>query len=159
MAARFQDERGEWGPTGRDDFFLLRLAFFPSPLVGEGGIGGRRPPYLGKDADALHRLWARSGSETDEGFVSAERTPHPLSLREGTFSHKGRRKKTRGEQRNYFPAFLPRGWLSRCRRSRCMRMWAASAEVFASAMARSKAVRASSLRPSCIRNAPRTPKK
>ena len=45
----------------------------PSPLVGEGGS-------------------TRSGSETDEGFVSAERTPHPPSLREGTFSHKGRRK-------------------------------------------------------------------
>jgi hypothetical protein len=33
----------------------------------------------------------RSGSETDEGSVSAERTPHP-ALR-ATFSHKGRRKK------------------------------------------------------------------
>ena len=38
-------------------------------------------------------------------------------------------------------------------------MWAASADVLASAMARSKATRASSLRPSCIKNAPRTPKK
>jgi hypothetical protein len=65
----------------------------------------------------------------------------------------------RADKVPYFPAFLPRSWLSRCRRSRCMRMCAASAEVFASAMARSKAVRASSLRPSCIRNAPRTPKK
>jgi hypothetical protein len=33
----------------------------------------------------------RSGSETDEGSASAERTPHPPSLRYGTFSHKGRR--------------------------------------------------------------------
>src|SRR5258705_12187820 len=71
----------------------VAVGAFPSPLVGEGGTGGRRPPYLEKDADALHRLWTRSGSETDEGAVSAERTPHPPSLREGTFSHKGRRKK------------------------------------------------------------------
>src|SRR5258707_1120708 len=47
---------------------------FPSPLVGEGGS------------------LTRSGSETDEGSVSAERTPHPPCLRQGTFSHKGRRK-------------------------------------------------------------------
>src|SRR5258705_11596780 len=47
---------------------------FPSPLVGEGAIGGRRPPYF-EDADALHRLWTRSGSETDEGSVSADRDP------------------------------------------------------------------------------------
>src|SRR3954469_3263223 len=46
---------------------------FPSPLVGEGGS------------------LTQSGSETDEGSVSAERTPHP-ALR-ATFSHKGRRKK------------------------------------------------------------------
>src|SRR5579883_1720510 len=59
----------------------------------------------------------------------------------------------------YVPAFLPGGLLSRIRRSRCMRMWAASAEVLARAMARSKATRASSLRSSCIRKAPRTPKK
>ncbi|MEH2550915.1 hypothetical protein V1283_007560 [Bradyrhizobium sp. AZCC 2262] len=38
----------------------------------------------------MHRLWTRSGGETDEGSVSAERTPHP-ALR-ATFSHKGRRK-------------------------------------------------------------------
>src|SRR5258705_10485419 len=43
---------------------------FPSPLVGEGGIGGRRPPYF-EDAGALHRLWLRSGGETDEGAASA----------------------------------------------------------------------------------------
>ena len=43
----------------------------PFPLVGEGGS------------------LTRSGSETDEGSVSAERTPHP-ALR-ATFSHKGRR--------------------------------------------------------------------
>src|SRR5207248_8356318 len=48
-------------------------ALFPSPLVGEGGS------------------LARSDSETDEGSVSAERTPHP-ALR-ATFSHKGRRGK------------------------------------------------------------------
>jgi len=40
----------------------------------------------------------------------------------------------------YFPA-LTRGWLSRIRRSRCIRIWAASAEVLASAMARSKGLR------------------
>ena len=80
-------------------------------------------------------------------------------LHRASFPHEGRRKEASEKGRDYFPAFLPRGWLSRCRRSRCMRMWAASAEVFASAMARSKAVRASSLRPSCIRKAPRTPKK
>ena len=57
------------------------------------------------------------------------------------------------------PAFAPRGVLSRISRSKCMRMWAASADVLASAMARSNATRASSLRSSCIRNAPLTPKK
>jgi len=31
-------------------------------------------------------------SATDEGFASAERTPHPPSLREGTLSHKGTHK-------------------------------------------------------------------
>ena len=39
-------------------------------------------------------LWekvARTKSATDEGSLSAETTPHPPSLREGTFSHKGRR--------------------------------------------------------------------
>src|SRR5258705_7118039 len=35
-----------------------------------------------------------SGSETDEGSVSAERTPHPPTLRSGTFSHKGEGKKS-----------------------------------------------------------------
>jgi hypothetical protein len=29
-------------------------------------------------------------SATDEGSVSAERTPHPASLREATLSHRGR---------------------------------------------------------------------
>ncbi len=48
-----------------------RSAPFPSPLVGEGGIGGRSAAVLRKDADALHRLWTRSGGETDEGSVSA----------------------------------------------------------------------------------------
>src|SRR5436190_7823017 len=56
------------------------------------------------------------------------------------------------------PPLAPFGRLSRIRRSRCIRMWAASADVLARAMARSKAMRASSLRPSCIRKAPRTPK-
>ncbi len=32
-----------------------------------------------------------SSFETDEGSVSTQRTPHPPSLRSGTFSHKGRR--------------------------------------------------------------------
>ena len=78
----------------------IKLGFFPSPLVGEGGIGGRRPPYLEKDADALHRLWPRSGGETDKGSVSAERTPHPPPLRYGIFSHKGRREEPNLIQRN-----------------------------------------------------------
>jgi hypothetical protein len=99
----------------------------------------------------------------DEGFSPRIKTPHPSRCRFAPAIHllpqgeKGRPARREGRKR-YFPAFLPRGWLSRCRRSRCMRMWAASAEVLASAMARSKAVRASSLRPSCIRKAPRTPK-
>src|SRR6267378_7181117 len=64
----------------------------PSPLVGEGGIGDRRPPYLEKDADALHRLWTRSGSETGEGSVSADRDPSSVAdCVRATFSHKGRR--------------------------------------------------------------------
>src|SRR4051794_5141090 len=110
---------------------------FPSPVVGEGGS------------------LARSDGEPDEGLSPRIETPHP-ALR-ATFSHKGRRK--RDCLWSYFPALTPRGVLSRCRRSRCMRMWAASAEVLASAMARSKAIAASSLRPSCIKKAPRTPKK
>ena len=42
----------------------------------------RRPPaaVLRKERRCLHRPWARSGSETDEGSASAERTPHPPSL-------------------------------------------------------------------------------
>ncbi len=47
----------------------------------------------------------------------------------------------------------------RARRSRCMRMCAASTAVLASPIARSNAARASSLRPSCASSAPRTPKK
>src|SRR5260370_16908049 len=35
-------------------------AFFPSPLVGEGCIGGLLPPSLDRNADTLHRLWIRS---------------------------------------------------------------------------------------------------
>src|SRR5258705_8946088 len=61
---RMRSERRADGIAGRA---------FPSPLVGEGGS------------------LTRSGSETDEGSVSAERTPHPPCLRQGTFSHKGRR--------------------------------------------------------------------
>jgi len=50
----------------------------------------------GHDAErfsSLLPLWekvARTQSAPDEGFVSAERTPHPSSLREATLSHKGR---------------------------------------------------------------------
>src|SRR5437773_10920445 len=55
------------------DWLVNRAGFFPSPLVGEGGS------------------IAQGAIETDEGPVSAERTPHP-ALR-ATFSHKGRRKK------------------------------------------------------------------
>ena len=44
---------------------------------------GNLPPMLW--------LWTRSGSETDEGFSPRRQTPHPPSLRSGTFSHKGRR--------------------------------------------------------------------
>src|SRR5258705_5571342 len=83
----------------------VAVGAFPSPLVGEGGIGGRRPPYLEKDADALHRLWTRSGSETDEGSASAERTPHP-ALR-ATFSHKGRRAKELRRVIRLFPVQHP----------------------------------------------------
>src|SRR5260370_40187686 len=57
--------------------------FFPSPLVGEGG------------RDAKHRGRVR-------GFSPRIETPHPSSLREATFSHKGRR-----EESGYAPtAFL-----------------------------------------------------
>src|SRR5436309_1059544 len=54
------------------DWPVNRAGFFPSPLVGEGGS------------------IAQGAIETDEGSVSAERTPHP-ALR-ATVSHKGRRK-------------------------------------------------------------------
>ena len=58
----------------------------------------------------------------------------------------------------YF-AFAPRGALSRIRRSRCIRMWAASADVLASNGVVERDAGLSCGRPSCIRNAPRTPKK
>jgi hypothetical protein len=52
--------------------------FLPSPLVGEGGIGGLWPPLF-KNADALHRLWSRSDGETGEGYAASRyvATPHP----------------------------------------------------------------------------------
>jgi hypothetical protein len=37
--------------------------------------------------------WTKSAP--DEGFSPWRNTPHPPSLREGTFSHKGRRKNAR----------------------------------------------------------------
>src|SRR4051812_3995620 len=49
--------------------------------------------------------------------------------------------------------------LSLISRSRHIRIWAASAGVLARAIARSKAMRASSARPIRMRNAPLTPKK
>ena len=61
--------------------------------------------------------------------------------------------------------FRPTAWrptgspASLSSRSRCMRICAASAGVLASAIARSKASRASSRRPSCISRPPLTPKK
>ena len=107
----------------------------------------------------------RAGGFTESDFSQA--TDHdrprfgPLSIGRGAVG-RGSNSVSRDAgcrvKRGYFPALAPRGLLSRIRRSRCMRMWAASAEVLASAMARSKATRASSLRPSCIRKAPRTPK-
>src|SRR4051812_19402659 len=54
------------------NFMERAPSFFPSPLVGEGG------------RDAL-------ASRTGEGFSPRIETPHPASLREATFSHKGRR--------------------------------------------------------------------
>src|SRR6476659_1504543 len=51
----------------------VKEGLFPSPLVGEGGSN------------------ERSSFETGEGFFPRRQTPHPPSLREGTFSHKGRR--------------------------------------------------------------------
>src|ERR1700738_4618183 len=58
-----------------------------------GGVGTsagavRQPCLL-----SLLPLWekvARTQSASDEGSASAERTPHPPSLREGTLSHTGR---------------------------------------------------------------------
>src|SRR5687767_14961825 len=50
-----------------------------------------------------------SSFETDERSASAERTPHPPCLRQGTFSHKGRRKKARGEGRDLLPRFFAEG--------------------------------------------------
>src|SRR5688572_3060746 len=70
----------------RAECVAAEASSFPSPLVGEGGS------------------LTRSGSETDEGSVSAERTPHPPTLRFGTFSHKGRRETGSG----YFPFAIRR---------------------------------------------------
>jgi hypothetical protein len=50
----------------------------------------------GGGLSSLLPLWekvARTQSATDEGFVSAERTPYPSALRADTLSHKGRGKK------------------------------------------------------------------
>src|SRR5207247_7926724 len=51
----------------------------------------RRPSAaaLGKDADALHRLWAAQWQGDDEGSGSVERTPH--RYRERTLSQRRRR--------------------------------------------------------------------
>src|SRR5215216_1408534 len=62
---------------------------FPSPLVGEGGST------------------ARSDGEPDEGSLSAERTPHPPCLRQGTFSHKGRREENAQLTDKSFPIQMP----------------------------------------------------
>src|SRR6185295_18073372 len=90
MAVRVQDGRGRWKPTSGVDFFQVVMA---------------RPSLL--------PLWEKvdrmsvSSFETDEGSVSAERTPHP-ALR-ATFSHKGRRKKARGEGRALLPRLFAAG--------------------------------------------------
>src|SRR4051812_47356320 len=61
--------------TGRE-YLFHGCWLFPSPLVGEGGAIDRRE------------------IAPDEGSASAERTPHPSSLREATLSHKGRGEKS-----------------------------------------------------------------
>ena len=66
--------------------------FFPSPLAGEGGLGGlRRRLYR---TPMLCIGYAKSAP--DEGSYPRRQTPHPSSLREDTFSHKGRREGTFG---------------------------------------------------------------
>jgi hypothetical protein len=71
----------------------------------------RRPSaaVLRKGRRCLHRLWPRSGGETDEGSLSVERTPHP-ALR-ATFSHKGRREERRRISARHHPptVFDPHG--------------------------------------------------
>jgi hypothetical protein len=73
----FKTNEADGNRQGSEFFQVVMARHFsllPSPLVGEGGS------------------LTRSGSETDEGSLSAERTPHP-ALR-ATFSHKGRREET-----------------------------------------------------------------
>ncbi|MGB8397696.1 hypothetical protein [Bradyrhizobium sp.] len=36
-----------------------RAALLPRPALAGRGVGGLRPPFLKKDADAEHRLWVR----------------------------------------------------------------------------------------------------
>src|SRR5262245_42602459 len=62
-------------------------------FAGRGGDNCRGGAIRKARASFLLPLWekvARTKSATDEGSVSAERTPHPASLREATLSHRGR---------------------------------------------------------------------
>src|SRR6266850_6176874 len=123
----------------------------PSPLVGEGGIGGRRPPYLEKDADALHRLWTRSGSETGEGSVSADRDPSSVAdCVRATFSHKGRRSAA-CMGRWCDSKFSPR----HCERSEAIHS-AASGEVDCVAALAMTRIRFRNLAAHCVRGLPET---
>src|ERR1700704_4461309 len=54
---------------------LVEVALFPFPLVGEGGVGGLRPPFLSR-TPMLCIGYAKS--VPDEGFRSIDR-PRPLT--------------------------------------------------------------------------------
>jgi hypothetical protein len=60
----------------------------PLPQGERGGVAPRTSSF-----SPCGRRWRDANtvsSATDEGSASAERTPHPPSLRSGTLSHKGR---------------------------------------------------------------------
>jgi len=60
---------------------LVEVALFPFPLVGEGGVGGLRPPFLSR-TPMLCIGYAKS--VPDEGFRSIDR-PEPLTRLRGVY--------------------------------------------------------------------------
>ncbi len=99
-------------------------------------------------------FWRRSGSRRvtrSRGGSRFRGRSRPRHFREGHGC--GWRKQARDDGALLRPRFLPAsGWLSRIRRSRCMRIWRRlRPRCWPARWRRSKATRASSLRPSCIK--------